>query len=102
MLELILGVEVCKALRLIDIKIINYAIPVVFKCVDQVDEAEYERHFVPFCKVVSFWVTFFSCVGFTYGTGFLYCSPIAIGVEWIVGNHVAPRLNEGVWKRVCN
>lgn len=102
MLEFILGVNVCKALRLTDIKIINYGIPVVFTCVDDVDAAEYLLHFQPFAGTVSYWVSFIACVGGTWGTGFLFCAPISMGCEYLVKTFVAPKLNEPVWKLACH
>lgn len=92
MLEFILGVDVCHALRLDDIKIINYAIPVVFSCIDDVNLIEYEKHFDPLVGTAAYWVTFFSCVGMTWGSGFLFCGPIAMGVEYLSESFVAPRL----------
>src|SRR3972149_2026155 len=52
MLELILGADLCHMLRLDDLKIINYAIPVVFSCVDNVNEVEFGKHFIPFSGTV--------------------------------------------------
>jgi hypothetical protein len=101
MIEAILGENLCKLLRLYDIKVINYAIPVVFSCVDKVDEAEYGRHFVPLSGVVVFWTSFFVCVGATWGTGFLFCSPLAMGAEFLVVRLVAPKLNPTAWRWAC-
>jgi len=101
-LEALLGPEVCHALRLDDIKIINFGIPVVFSCVDDVDELEYSKHFVPLAGTVIYWTTFFSCVGFTWGTGFLYCSPLSWGAEFLTEKYIAPRLNEPIWKLSCH
>lgn len=102
MLELILGETVCKALRLTDIKILNYGIPVVFSCLDNVDIYEYSLHFIPFSKTVSWWVTELTCVGGTWGSGFLYCGFISTGVEFLVGEYVAPKLNPWAWDKSCN
>ena len=109
MLEFTLGKDIVYALRLSDIHTINHAIPVVFKCIDQVDEVEYFKHFVhdedgPYrglAPVVVYWTTFFVCVGGTWGTGFLFCGPIAMGTEWLTKNYVGPKLNEPLWKRAC-
>ena len=109
MMEFLLGKDVCHALRLDDIKTINFGIPVVISCVDNVDEVEYGRHFIAdevngyrgLGPVVAFWVTEFACVGFTWGTGFLYCGPIAMGVEYLTKQFVAPRLNHPLWNLVC-
>lgn len=109
MLELILGKEICHALRLSDIKTINYAVPVVFACEDHVTEAEFFLHFVAddtngyrgLGPVVAYWTTFIVCVGGTWGTGFLFCSPIAMGVEYLSDSFICPRLNEPIWKLSC-
>lgn len=111
MLEFTLGKDVVYTLRLSDIHTINHALPVVFKCVDNVDEMEYFLHFVhddsptgPYrglAPVVTYWVSFFACVGFTWGTGFLFCSPISMGIEWFTKSVIAPKLNEPLWKKAC-
>ena len=108
-IEFVLGKDVCHNLRLDDIKTLNHAIPVVVKCVDDVDVAEFYLHFVAddiygyrgLFPVISYWVTNFACVGFSWGTGFLFCAPIAMGDEFLVKNYAAPKLNEPLWKRVC-
>lgn len=100
-IELILGVETCKTLRLDDIKVINYGIPVVFACVDQVTMSEYYSHLQPFLGVVAYWTSFFTCVGFTWGTGAFYCGPVSLGVEWLSEAFIAPRVNEPLWRAAC-
>jgi hypothetical protein len=112
MLELKLGHDAMHALRLDDLITINYAIPVVFSCIDDVSELEYYLHFVDdstpvhgyrgLGPVVAYWTTFFVCTGYTWGTGFLYCSPIAMGVEYIAKEAVCPALNKPLWKLSCN
>lgn len=102
MLEMTLGEAVCHALRLDDIKIINFAIPVVFRCIDQVDVEEFGKHFIPLSGTVVYWTSFFACVGGTWGTGFLFCSPISMGCEWITESWAAPKLNPRVWNMSCN
>lgn len=102
MLELILGVDICHMLRLDDLKTVNYGIPVVFSCVDNVDVVEFEKHFVPFSGVVIYWTSFFTCVGGTWGTGFLFCSPISWGCEFVTEKWIAPKLNETVWGWSCH
>lgn len=100
-LEFILGTGFMELTRLVDLKIINYAIPVVFSCVDDVDVVEFSKHFIPLSKVTIYWGSFFACVGGTWGTGFLFCSPISMGCEFLTGRFVAPRLNEPVWRWSC-
>jgi hypothetical protein len=110
MLEFLLGKPACQALRITDIHVINFAIPVVISCVDNVSQDEYYAHFVEdilggykgLGPVVSYWVSFFSCVGMSWGTGFLWCSPISQGVEYLSMRLVCPKLNEPLWKLSCN
>lgn len=111
MLDVTLGHEVCHSLRLDDLITINYAIPVVISCIDDVDEIEYFLHFVEddtpghgyrgLGPVVIYWTSFFVCTGFTWGSGFLYCSPISMGVEYLAKEYVCPALNEPLWKWSC-
>lgn len=110
MLQFILGKEVMHALRLDDLITINYALPVVISCVDNVDLEEYGNHFVEdldngyrgLGPVVVYWTSFFSCMSFSWGVGFLGCAPIALGSEWLTLNFVAPRLNPVLWNLACN
>lgn len=108
-LEFLLGKDVMASLRLTDLIVLNFAIPVVLACEDNVDLAEYGQHFVrddwygwALGPVTVYWTTFFSCVGASWGTGFLYCSPIASGSEFLTGQLVAPNLNEFLWDLVCH
>lgn len=111
MLEFTLGKDVVYTLRLSDIHTINHALPVVFKCVDNVDEMEYFLHFVhddsasgPYrglTPVVAYWTSFFACVGFTWGTGFMLCAPVSEGISWFVKSVIGPKLNEWAWKKAC-
>lgn len=96
-----LSKDVVHMLRLDDINVINFAIPIVFSCLDNVDQDEYRKHFVPLMKVTSFWVSFWTCVAYTWGTGFLYCSPIAMGVEYLTEAYIAPSLNEFAFNLAC-
>lgn len=101
-LEFILGTKFMELTRLVDLKKFNFGVPVVFSCVDNVDEVEFSKHFIPLAEVTIYWGSFFACVGGTWGTGFLFCSPISMGCEFLTGHFVAPRLNEPVWKWSCN
>ncbi len=101
MLELLLGTEVMKLTRLYDLKVINYGLPMVFRCLDHVDEVEYGKHFVPLSGVVIYWTSFFVCVGGTWGTGFMFCGPLAMGAEFITTKWIAPKLNHKVWTWAC-
>lgn len=102
MLEFLLGATFMELTRLVDIKVINFSIPVVFSCIDNVDEVEFGKHFVPLAKVAVYWGSFFACVGATWGSGFLFCSPISMGCEYVTGKWIAPRLNPSVWEWSCH
>lgn len=110
MMEFILGKSICEALRLTDIKTINFSIPIVISCVDNISQEEFRSHFVfdyandykGLCPVVVYWVSFFSCVGASWGTGFIACAPISTGTEWLALNFVAPKLSEPLWKLSCS
>ena len=101
LLELILGTQLMKATRLYDLKVINYGLPMVFRCLDHADEVEYGKHFIPLTGVVIYWTSFFVCVGGTWGTGFLFCGPLAMGAEFLTVNLIAPRLNHFCWNLAC-
>lgn len=110
MMEFLLGKDICHSLRLDDLHTINHAIPVVISCIDNVSEDEFFLHFVDdyvngyrgLGPVVVYWTSFFTCTGFSWGVGFLGCSPIAMGAEWITKGVVAPRLNRPLWSLACN
>jgi hypothetical protein len=102
MLILLLGVEVMKATRLWDLVVFNESFRVVFQCIDNVDEIEFGDYFVPFSGVVSYWVSYVSITAATWGAGFWFAGPIAMGVELIVVKAVAPKLNHGAWQWSCN
>jgi len=102
LLTFILGIEVMKATRLWDLVVFNHAIPVVFSCIDDVDEVEFGKHFVPLMGSTAYWVSFFVCVGGTWGSGFLFCGPISWGSEFVVKMWIAPSLNPTVWDWSCH
>ena len=103
-LESILGPTVMRITHLEDIKVFNYAIPVVFHPKgyngDSWDMTEYRNHFVPFGGAVSYWVTWGICVGATWGTGAVFiCAPIGEISKYIVIKKVAPPLSDWVYKK---
>lgn len=101
-IESVLGLELCKALRLHDIWTLAYTIPVVIKCVDAVDTQEYSLHFVPFCGVVSYWVSYGICLAATSGGGIAFaCGLLGDGVEMLVVRFIAPRLSPKFWTLAC-
>lgn len=116
MLEDKLGFETCKALRLTDIDVLNYGIPIVFRpCSfdmnavqgDRIDE--YRRHFAASPKyggalvpVVTFWTVDISCSVITYGAGwFFICAPLGNAAEWIMQKWIAPKLSDRIFHAAC-
>lgn len=102
-IEFVIGKTICKALRIHDLWTIAYTIPVVFKCVDNVDFAEYAKHFIPLCGIASYWVSYGVCVGATMGSGVvMFCGLIGMGVEELVVRFIAPPLSPKAWKKACS
>ena len=107
-LEFVLGHEVMVATRLIDIDYFNHTLKVVFGCKtvendehNNLTEPDFAAHFEKLMGITAYWGSFFACVGFTWGTGFLFCSPIAWGAELLLEDIIAPRFSNGLYKRDC-
>lgn len=107
-LEARLGYKVCYALRLSDIKTINFTIPVVFApCRYGLDE--FTLHFVHDAKyrglapVVTYWATTVGCSVATFGAGVLFfiCSPIGMLTEVVMDEIIAPRLAPKLYSAAC-
>lgn len=107
-IEAALGYEICRALRISDIKTFNYTIPIVFRpC--SVDMDEYELHFVHDAKyrglfpVVVYWVSSMTCNMATFGAGaFFICSPISMLIEMGADRWVGPWLSPRIWGAFCD
>lgn len=99
----LLGEEVCKALHLDDINIMNFAIPVVFRpCNPQWDIVEYQKHFVPFAGVLAYWTTWAVCSGVTAGLAtLLVCGPLGMAAEYLMVTRLAPGLSDRIWRASC-
>jgi hypothetical protein len=116
-IESALGFTVCETLHLTDIKTLNYGLPIVFNPCDfdmgAITDArlvEYRRHFSGKCDgekyhgvapVVTYWTAELICTIATWGSGFLFCSPIAGGAEFIM-QKVAPKLSDKIYDMACN
>ena len=109
-LQLVLGDRIMELTHLDDLRIMNYAIPVVFRpqdtqswCIETQPgncRDEYRLHFVPFAGTCAFWVAEIACTAATWGTGiFLICSPIGVATEWLTRRYIAPRLSNAVYDR---
>ncbi len=102
-IEFVLGEQVCRVLRLHDLWVLGYTIPVVFACEDKIDSVEYFLHFDPFAGIVSYWLTYGGCVGATVGVGFAFvCGFAGMGVEQLVIRFIAPPLSQPCWKIACH
>lgn len=108
-IRFLIGREAFYNLRISDISTINFAIPVIIKCIDNVTEQEFFLHFVKdeenkyrgLGPVLGFWGSFFSCVGFSWGALFAACAPISLGIEYLLETSVCPQLNPYIWKISC-
>lgn len=109
MLILLLGAQTAYNLRLSDLASFNETpIPVIF-CRGNLSEDEYRLHWVHdaevykrgLAPVTAFWVSTATCLGASLSTGFLFCSPICQGIEWLVKKYVAPNTNRWMWQRAC-
>jgi hypothetical protein len=90
-LEAKLGHKVMVFFRLEDIKIFNYAIPVVFSP-RKWDLNEYRLHFVPFAAATSYWISRLTCSLVTTGWLNWLCGTIAEIPRYAVGKWIAPCL----------
>ena len=98
----VLGDVICSAIRTHDLFILAHTIPVVFRCVDNVNDTEYFRHFAPFAKVVSYWLTYGICVGASMGTGVMgFCGLIGMVVEQSLGNAIGFAFASQMYGLVC-
>lgn len=102
-----LGFDVCHALRIDDIKTINFALRVAFRpCYYGYDE--YYKHMVIDPKyrglipVLSYWTVVIGCSYATYGIGYvIICSPAAYVIEKIVANRIAPVAVDKLYNIAC-
>jgi len=103
-LLLLLGEEAFRYLHLDDIRIINYALPVVFNPCDTAwDKAEYNLHFSPLTGVIGYWATFIGCMYGSLGTLWsIACEPGGTMVETILLVDLAPALSDFVYDISCN
>jgi hypothetical protein len=114
-IEHLLGYEVCYALRLSDIKTINYALPICFNpcptglgeftahfCGDAHVHPSKPNHYRGLAPVVSYWVTDITCSISTFGAGWAFvCGPLSMVVERFVDWKIAPALAPRIFERVC-
>lgn len=107
-IELALGIELCRSLRISDLKTINHGIVVVFRpC--HYGESEFKLHFIHdekyrgFAPVISYWAAAISCTAALHGAGYFFvCSPAAMVIERVVDKRIAPRVAPKLYKAACS
>lgn len=98
-----LGPTLTHTLRLDDIQVINFSIPVVFFMPDvlgdvPMDLPTYTLYWTPFCGVVSYWSVWAVCEAATYGTGYvLVCMPAGMLAERVTVRYIAPPLADNAY-----
>lgn len=101
-LENLLGEQLMSWLHLDDIKIINYAIPVVFRpCNEEWDSAEYKLHFVPLSGVLAYWGAVIPCWVATSGIASFLCSPLGMLSEHVMTRFLAPGISDRAYRVAC-
>lgn len=106
-LESLLGPTVMALLHLDDIKVVNYAIPVVFDprmetgwWSDPFPKQEYGEHFIPLSGVITYWAVWAACSFSTSGVAsFVICSPAGSWSEWLAKKYFAPGLSDRIYDR---
>ena len=100
-IESLLGKKLMNVLHLNHIKIINYAVPVVFDpCNQNWDMLEYQKHFVPLSGVVVFWGVWGVCIlGNTsaFYIGAISCLAVSEKSRIEVEQNVSPLLSDVVY-----
>jgi hypothetical protein len=103
-MEAVMGDTVLKSTRLYDIKIINYAIPVVFdprmesgKWSHPEPKVEYSKHFVPFASMMTYWIARVGCQ--VSGAPKQVCGPVAGVSEHLMKTRLGGQLSDQVYDR---
>jgi hypothetical protein len=100
-LEAKLGKTVCEILYLDDLRVFNYAIPVVFNPLglkgDHWDMVEYRKHFVPFAAATTYWAGQIACGFVTNIIGGVICSFAAVVPRYAMQDFIAPSLSDFVF-----
>jgi len=98
-LEAKLGKWAMVQLGLDQIKIVNYAVPVVFyPKMPGIDRKEYRLHFAPLAKVIAFWMILSACeVAFSVPILGEVCDPAAAFGAHLMEVKFAPWLSDLIW-----
>jgi hypothetical protein len=101
-LEAKIGKIACRFSRLHDIKILNFAIPVVFDpsgYAANLGAREYQKHFVPFAGTVTFWSSNISCRAALPLPASIGCGPASEVAQFFVENWVAPGVSDKIYQQ---
>jgi hypothetical protein len=98
-LESKLGERLMNLSKLSDIKIFNFAIPVVYRpWVNEWDMAEYRAHFVPYAGASAYWVARGACGSALSFPASLLCNGAARGARDVTTTSIAPPLSDEIYK----
>lgn len=100
-IEAKLGKRVCRLLHFSDIKVLNFAIPVVFRPrgsrTEKWDRVEYQKHFVPFSGVVTYWAVNGACQVMAPGLWVYGCGAVSEIPRFAVEKWIAPHVSNRVY-----
>ena len=85
------GIKLMEVFYLTDMKVMNFAPPVVFRP-ESVDEPEYLKHFVPLASAVTYWGSYAGCSALLQFPVTLACGLVARVPRKLMEKEVAPRL----------
>lgn len=99
------GRGIMQRTRIYDLKVINYALPVVFSPTGSKrtgkawGQVEYGKHFVPLMGVTTYWTTRIACKVMAKNQPIVsrFCSQIAGVAEKVVVKRVAPKMSNSVY-----
>lgn len=113
-IEGILGMDLCQALHLSDIKTFNSCIPVAFHpctfdmgTVAGARQDEYRRHmqkgaiYMGLLPVVTYWACDIGCMFGTAGIAALLCGPIASLAELGMSGPISGKISDAIYNRAC-
>lgn len=99
-LESRLGASLMQISGLTDIKIFNYAIPVVYNPRgSDWDQEEYQKHFVPYMGASVYWISRGVCSAGLSMPAALLCIPSGKLVRKITERVIAPKLSDAIYKQ---
>ncbi|MBX9769478.1 MAG: hypothetical protein K2X47_19535 [Bdellovibrionales bacterium] len=99
------GRGIMQKTRIYDLKVINYALPVVFAPAGSKrtgkawGQEEYGKHFIPLMGVTTYWTTRIACKVLAKNQPIVsrFCSTIAGVAEKVVVKRVAPKMSNSIY-----